>query len=249
MTYSESDLIIPVLSLLAEAGEAGLTTSELIEQLMGQLELSSEDLAILANRNDTHFSQQVRNLVSHKTLTSKDLARYESGHPSGRFWLTGAGQSYLAEHAGDFDFLVDSGFTAEQRKAVIETDFKDLIIEEGHFIPVTQVKKRKRSRLLTQKARQYYERDGKLQCAGCTFSFNDFYGEAAKNYIEIHHLKPIHTYGEEDIERTLEDALKNVRPLCSNCHRMAHRDSKNLLDDVQLRKLVVAHGAFHAPTE
>lgn len=244
MTYTESDLIIPVLSLLAAAGQDGMTTSDVIAALMEQLELSADDLRILAGRSDTHFSQQVRNLVSHDTLTKKELARYEAGRPSGRFWITPKGQTYLAEHSGDFEFLVDSGFSDQQRKQVIEQDFKDLIIEEGHFIPANQVQKRKRSRKLTQIARKHYARDGKLWCAACNFNFDDFYGPAAKNYIEIHHLQPIHTYGSEDTERTLEEALQNVRPLCSNCHRMAHRDNGHLLSDQDLRQLVIEHGRF-----
>lgn len=244
MTYSESDLIIPTLALLAATGDHGLTTTEIKDMLMKQLDLSEDDLRILASRNDSHFSQQVRNLVSHNTLTKKGLATYEATKPSGRFWITDDGRRYLTEHSGDFDFIVGSGFTEEQRKAVIDTDFKDLVIEEGHFIPVNQIQKRKRSRKLTQIARKYYARDGKLWCAGCNFNFNDFYGQIAKNYIEIHHLQPIHTYGSENLERTLEDALQNVCPLCSNCHRMAHRDGSNLLDAKQLRNLVVTHGKF-----
>lgn len=247
MTYTENDLIIPTLALLADAGDQGLTTTEIKDILLGQLELSPDDLRILSGRNDTHFSQQVRNLVSHDTLTKKGLAMYEAGRPSGRLWITDEGKKFLAEHEGDFDFLVASGFTGEQRKRVIDRDFEDLIIEEGHFIPAGQVQKRKRSRRLTQLAREHYAQGGKLWCAGCNFNFDDFYGETAKNYIEIHHLKPIHTYGPEDTGRTLAEALEDVRPLCSNCHRMAHRDGGNLLNVQQLRELVVAHGKFAIP--
>lgn len=249
MTYSESDLIIPVLLLLADAGSHGLTTTEIKEALLGELDLSEDDLKILAGRNDSHFSQQVRNLVSHRTLVNKGVATYEPGSQSGRFWITELGRSYSAEHLGDFEFLITSGFTDEQRKTVIDADFDNFIIEEGHFIPATQVQKRKRSRKLTEKARQYYARDGKLYCAGCNFSFDNFYGKTARGYIEIHHLKPIHTYERSDVERQLKDALGNVRPLCANCHRMAHRNTKNLLDDKQLRQLVVTHGEFDIPTE
>lgn len=248
MTYSERDLIIPVLMLLADTGTQGLTTTELKNILIEQLDLTKDDLKLLQGRNDSHFSQQVRNLVSHNTLTGRGLAEYEQGSPSGRFRITEKGREYLMEHSGDFDFLIDSGFTDEERKGVIDNDFQNLVIEEGHFIPANQTQKRKRSRKLTQKAREYYMRDGKLWCAGCNFNFDNFYGNFARNYIEIHHLKPIHTYGDQDVARTLEEALQNVRPLCANCHRMAHRDSKALLDDLQLRELVLNNGKFEIPT-
>lgn len=244
MTYTETDLIIPVLRLLADAGPTGLTTTHIKDTLLQELELSEADLKILAGRNDTHFSQQVRNLVSHKTLERKQLASFEPGEPSGRFTITQQGSQYLAQHAGEYEYLVDSGFTEAERKAVIDTDYKDLVIEEGHFIPASQALKRKRSRQLTNIARKHFAVNGTLRCAGCNFCFNDFYGETAKNYIEIHHLQPIHTYGADDIERSLQQALDNVSPLCANCHRMAHRDSRHLLNVAELKQLVANHGNF-----
>lgn len=235
---------MPTLSLLSAAGEAGLTTTEIKESLMSSVELSEDDQKILAGRNDSHFSQQVRNLVSHSTLAKKGLAEFEPGRPSGRFRITELGRVYLGDHAGDFDYLVESGFSDEQRRQVIESDFKDLIIEEGHYVPSGQNQKRKRSRRLTQLARKYYMRDNKIWCAGCNFNFDDFYGKHAAGYIEIHHLKPIHTYDTKDMEQGLDRALQNLSPLCSNCHRMVHRDSRALLGIPELRDLVIHNGVF-----
>lgn len=247
MTYTESDLIIPVLSLLASKGVSGLTTTEIIRTLQETLELSEEDLEILRSRSDSHFSQQVRNLISHNTLTSRGLATYSPGRPSGSLAITQSGLLYLSEHQADFDYLLSSGFDDTERKSVIEKDFQNLVIEEGHYIPTNQKLKRKRSRRLTELAREHYSREGKLWCAGCNFNFDNFYGPTARNYIEIHHLKPIHTYESQDVERTLSSALENVCPLCSNCHRMAHRNKGSLLGPEDLHSLVVGYGAFDIP--
>lgn len=249
MTYTENDLILPTLGLLAVVGDKGLTTTEIKESLIASMQLSEDDRRILAGRNDSHFSQQVRNLVSHSKLTSRGLADYEPGKPSGRFRITEDGRNYLNEHASDFDYLVESGFTDEQRRQVIESDFKDLIIEEGHYVPSGQNQKRKRSRKLTQMARKYYSREDKIWCAGCNFNFDDFYGERAAGYIEIHHLKPIHTYEAKDMEKGIHNALENLSPLCSNCHRMVHRDSKALLGLPELRDLVIENGVFEKATD
>lgn len=57
-----------------------------------------------------------------------------------------------------------------------------------------------------------------LRCEVCGFSFEEHYGELGKNFIEVHHLKPLSEYSGN--EQTLIDNLKLV---CSNCHALIHR--------------------------
>lgn len=55
------------------------------------------------------------------------------------------------------------------------------------------------------------------KCAACGFSFESFYGpELGENFIEVHHIVPV-SEGERENDYT------NLRPMCSNCHRMIHR--------------------------
>jgi len=54
MIYSEQDLIIPTLNYLLLHKEQGLKTSELIDLLSKELEISGRDAEILSERNDTH---------------------------------------------------------------------------------------------------------------------------------------------------------------------------------------------------
>lgn len=70
-------------------------------------------------------------------------------------------------------------------------------------------------------------------CAVCTFNFNDFYGkEYADGYIQIHHLKPLSGYeGEVDPETDL-------RPLCANCHAMAHKRRDTVTSIEELKALI-----------
>lgn len=96
--YSERDLIVPVLELL-DAQPGGLTTSDLIERLTELLEPDGHDAEILANRQDTHFSQKVRNLVSHRTMERGDLWTYDEG--DGIHRITPPGRSHLAAHASE----------------------------------------------------------------------------------------------------------------------------------------------------
>ena len=92
--YSERELVLPTLALL-DRYEAGLTTSDLIRELTTILNPDGQDAEILTGRNDTYFSQKVRNLVSHRTLVGSGFENYDPDrqHHS----ITPAGRSFLAE--------------------------------------------------------------------------------------------------------------------------------------------------------
>lgn len=87
----------------------------------------------------------------------------------------------------------------------------------------------------------YYERDPKLRakainihgtkCKACGFDFEKVYGIHGKDYIEVHHLKPLYTLGKiMNINAKLDMTV-----LCSNCHRMVHRkkDAPLTLEDLK----------------
>lgn len=58
-----------------------------------------------------------------------------------------------------------------------------------------------------------------LDCSACGFNFAAFYGEAGEGYIHVHHLRDVATIGEE----YQVDPVKDLRPVCPNCHAMLHR--------------------------
>ena len=75
----EKDLILPTLRLLDESPSGTLTTSELIPKLEEIFQPRGKDADILPDRSDTHFSQKVRNLVSHRKnndFGKKGYAKY-----------------------------------------------------------------------------------------------------------------------------------------------------------------------------
>lgn len=56
-------------------------------------------------------------------------------------------------------------------------------------------------------------------CVVCDFNFEETYGEIGKNFIHVHHLKEISSIGMEyEI-----DPIKDLRPVCPNCHAMIHK--------------------------
>jgi len=68
---SEADLLIPTLRKLASQPSGRMSTSRLIVELETLFEPSGEDAEILEGRHDSHFSQIVRNMVSHNSTESQ----------------------------------------------------------------------------------------------------------------------------------------------------------------------------------
>ncbi len=70
-------------------------------------------------------------------------------------------------------------------------------------------------------------------CKCCDFDFQAAYGERGLNYIEAHHLKPLSSLEEGvAVEYDIEN---DFTVLCSNCHRMVHRN-KELITIEELQK-------------
>lgn len=55
-------------------------------------------------------------------------------------------------------------------------------------------------------------------CCICGFSFGRVYGSDAEGYIDVHHLRPLSEIGREYIV----DPVKDLRPVCPNCHAVLH---------------------------
>jgi 5-methylcytosine-specific restriction protein A len=53
----------------------------------------------------------------------------------------------------------------------------------------------------------------------CLFDFKEKYGGIGERYIHVHHLKPL-----AEIKKEYElDPIKDLRPICPNCHAIIHR--------------------------
>ena len=72
-------------------------------------------------------------------------------------------------------------------------------------------------------------------CQVCGFNFEENYGQIGKDYIEAHHLYPLHTLPEG--KSVPVDPKNDFSVLCSNCHRMVHR-KKDIISPEELRSLI-----------
>ena len=68
-----------------------------------------------------------------------------------------------------------------------------------------------------QKCINYYGSD----CSACGFNFGKSFGQLGEGFIHVHHLRPISEIAEE----YNVDPIKDLRPVCPNCHAMIHRRS------------------------
>jgi 5-methylcytosine-specific restriction endonuclease McrA len=249
---AETELILPSLFLMSLNRNGTITTPELIRKLRAIMRPSGEDLEILAGRGDDKFSQKVRNLTAHRTFERNHLARYTTDR---HIEITENGKAHLQENqdilkyllVNDFSYLdiIDSlrQIEGNQNKRRIEVFDENIIIQEGRK-KLIEAAVYERSSALRNYAIRHFSREDKIFCQCCNFNFQDFYGiDIGKGFIEIHHTKPIFKYENEDLEGTLQQAINNLAPVCSNCHRMIHRNRNQPLEIPVLIDIIV-NGIF-----
>lgn len=195
---SEKDLIIPTLEAMWRNG-GSITMSKLIKELRTVMRPKGRDLAILDGRQDDHFSQKVRNLVSHRTLVKRGLAKYSQRKgDEGLLTLTnkGGGQatSQPTNSSKDHESLEN----------------EHLLVSEGHLS----------KRLAASAARSIALRRLALKrhgasCSACGLKFLKRYDGLKTDCIELHHVSPL-SRGQR------MSTVNDLVPLCPNCHRVAH---------------------------
>lgn len=71
------------------------------------------------------------------------------------------------------------------------------------------------------------------KCSVCKFDFGEVYGDLGDGFIHVHHVVPL-----SQITETYEvDPVKDLRPVCPNCHAMLHQGDIVLLVD-ELRQIM-----------
>lgn len=90
-----------------------------------------------------------------------------------------------------------------------------------------KILRRQRNRAARQKCME----DAKYICYVCGFNFEKVYGAIGKEFIEVHHTKPMATYDDEHPIPQSE-----LCALCSNCHSMVHR-KREVIDVDDLKRM------------
>ncbi len=245
MRIQEKSLILPALYVISKKGSA--TTSDLIKELTIIFNPTGEDAEILSGRHDTKFSQKVRNLVSHRDSNMmKELTNFENGV----YTLTDDGKAYLSDNITTMEYISSNPFsysdikkisfdtisTKGKKHSIIIYDEKEMV-SEGEIITKESRLKKRCLKLRDAAIQKYTQSNGRILCSVCGFDFEKVYKELGKGYIEIHHEVPIYQYSNEGFQQYIGDAVKQMKPLCANCHRMIHRKKKPLSID-ELKRIV-----------
>ena len=99
----------------------------------------------------------------------------------------------------------------------------DISAKEGNPRLRTHLTRERNPKLVKEKKKQVLKKTGKLCCEVCAFDFHEKYGEFGENFCEVHHLTPL-SKADGEIETDLQD----LAIICSNCHRIIHRQNPML---------------------
>lgn len=118
----------------------------------------------------------------------------------------------------------NSSLLAEIYNAVEEEEVQfNENVKEGKVIFRLHKLRERNSKLTRKKKEQHLKKYGRLECEVCDFDFYEVYGEVGLGYIEAHHRTPLSEINGESIT-----TLKDLALVCSNCHRMLHRQISTL---------------------
>jgi len=119
----------------------------------------------------------------------------------------------LNEHDRDLFAELLNANAPESQPLPDEIDFKGETFVEGAVktIAINAYERNLKAR------KSCIERYGAI-CSVCEFSFQDKYGSVGKGYIHVHHLRLISEIKDDYVV----DPIRDLRPICPNCHAMIH---------------------------
>ncbi|MEN5174287.1 MULTISPECIES: HNH endonuclease [Acinetobacter] len=112
-------------------------------------------------------------------------------------------------------------------------DIDNLAAREGSFKIREHLVRERNLNIIKQKKKKVLSDLKKLECEVCHFDFKKVYGEIGEEFCEVHHLIPL-----SKAIGIVETKLEDLAIVCSNCHRMLHRE-KELLTLEGLKKLMI----------
>ncbi|MEY9214573.1 HNH endonuclease [Thermobifida halotolerans] len=112
-----------------------------------------------------------------------------------------------------------------------EVEPEEVSAAEGRLLYLIHRTRERDPKLRKAKIRQTRTAGRPVACEVCGFDFGRTYGQRGADYIECHHIVPLHHIG-ESVTR-----LEDLALLCSNCHRMIHR-TRPWLTPGELKEIV-----------
>jgi 5-methylcytosine-specific restriction protein A len=152
--------------------------------------------------------------IEFKALSDRPLISYDelSDRFRGIHWTPQQSGTSVPVDVAKAIFLELTGFNALAQD-IVTSEISELFVE-GDPKEITV-----RSYDRCSRAREACITHNGYSCAVCGFSFERVYGQLGAEYIEVHHLRPVAEVGGLHLINPTTD----LKPVCSNCHRMLHR--------------------------
>ena len=112
------------------------------------------------------------------------------------------------DDTGEMPFSVERNFAEE-----IDPEASEQLYEGAKKL--IYVNRYERNSIARSRCIQHYG----ATCTACGFDFEKMYGEVGRDVIHVHHLKPLSEIG----KNYRVDPIRDLRPLCPNCHFMIHK--------------------------
>jgi len=168
------------------------------------------DYLIWFGKTNSNKSQASTKLLLDQNTEVYIFTRTNSSQP---FYFQGMGKAKTFKDITPIEITWEIVQVSTVNPTILpEEVFKPLI--EGRTIAI-EVNKYERNREARQTCIEYYGN----YCQICKFDFGMQYGKAGESFIHVHHLKELSQIRSEYII----DPIKDLIPVCPNCHAMLHR--------------------------
>ncbi|MDX6744711.1 HNH endonuclease [Actinocorallia sp. A-T 12471] len=97
-----------------------------------------------------------------------------------------------------------------------DDDDEEFNAPEGRLLLRRHRARERSPKLRQRKIDSVLKAGGTLACEACGFDFEKTYGPRSADYVECHHVIPLHRAGEGATK------LSHLALICANCHRMIH---------------------------
>lgn len=106
------------------------------------------------------------------------------------------------------------------KRSIAIQDIPDPFVIEGNSVLAVHLRYERNNTFIRKIKERALAKNKMLNCQVCGFSFIEKYGDIGEGFIEAHHKKPLSEIKQQSL-KTEDDIIL----VCSNCHRMLHRDS------------------------
>ena len=109
---------------------------------------------------------------------------------------------------------------------------EDITTKEGRLRYASHKIRERDPAIVRRKKAKFMAQHGRIYCEVCGFDFQQVYGSRGADFIECHHNQPL-----SESLGSQETSLEDLTLLCSNCHRMVHKQ-RPWISVLDLKKIV-----------